>query len=250
MFETDRPTSALESAQRCYDMHRLGQVPDYEEILHQAYRKFLVPGDNVVDIGVHKGLHFTRFLDLVGATGRAIGFEPVPDFANVAKERAPGSDIRQMALSSEPGQSEFLFMVRAEGESGFRERETPADRGIERIPVEISTLDIELFDLESLKFIKIDTEGHEIPALTGGMETLKRFRPFISVEYGSPTYSLYGYTKNSLFDFASSIDYSISDLFGNVVKDLDEWLQICDFAYWDYFIVPKERAAEWRAFFA
>ncbi|MCX4195185.1 phosphatidate cytidylyltransferase, partial [Methylobacterium organophilum] len=45
-----------------------GQVPDYERILRQGYSRFLAPGDVVVDVGAHTGLHLVAFADLAGTT--------------------------------------------------------------------------------------------------------------------------------------------------------------------------------------
>lgn len=232
------------------ERHQAGEVPEYEDILADVFSRLLSSGDTVVDIGVNVGRHFTRFHEIVGGRGRVIGFEPVPDFA--AHSRAlvgPAAEIREKALSDAPGVGEFLFMTKAVGESGFRERASEGDRGAKPIQVEISTLDAETISLPSLRYIKIDTEGHELSVLKGGRETLRRFRPYVSVEWGEPTYTLYGHDMFSLFDLANEIQYSISDLFGNIVSDREEWSQVSDQSYWDYFLVPSERLSEWRSFF-
>lgn len=256
------PESVVRSSQEFYgmgaastakfwrDRHQAGVVPEYEDILAEVFSRLLSPGDVVVDIGVNIGRHFTRFHEIVGETGRVIGFEPVPDFA--AHSRAlvgARAEIREKALSDAPGVGEFLFMTKAVGESGFRERVSEGDRGAKPIQVEIATLDAETFDLSSLRYIKIDTEGHELSVLKGGQQTLQRFRPYVSVEWGEPTYTLYGHDMFSLFDFASSIDYRLSDLFGNVVTSRDEWSEVSDQSYWDYFLVPAEKIEEWQSFF-
>lgn len=236
----------------CYwrERHQSGDVPEYEDILAEVFSRLLSSGDTVVDIGVNVGRHFTRFHEIVGEHGRVIGFEPVPDFA--AHSRAlvgPTAEIREKALSDAPGVGEFLFMTKAVGESGFRERASEGDRGAKPIQVEISTLDAETVNLPSLRYIKIDTEGHELSVLRGGRETLRRFRPYISVEWGEPTYTLYGHDMFSLFELANEMHYSISDLFGNIVSDREEWSQVSDQSYWDYFLVPSEKLSEWRNFF-
>ena len=50
--------------------------------------------------------------------------------------------------------------------------------------------------------MKIDIEGGEVACLRGATRVLKHFRPFISVEYGRPSYSAYGLTARSLYDTA------------------------------------------------
>ena len=232
-------------------LHEQGTVPDYEGVLRRGYSRFIAPGATVIDIGAHQGAHFDTFRQLVGATGRVVGFEPVPAFADMIRARHGSEiDLRQMALSTQPGEANFLHMTKAPGESGFRERRSAGDRGVVDIKVRVSTLDAETAELDRVDFIKLDIEGSEINCLTGGQRTIERHRPYISVEYGRPGYSLYGLTAGSLYDWSKGAGYRISDLFGNLVADRDEWTAICDRSYWDYFLVPREKTGDWQAFFA
>lgn len=243
--------SASETADQCLRLHQSGIIPQYEDILADGYRLFLKHGDVAIDIGVNHGVHFDRLKECVGPNGYVVGFEPVPDFVAVVHSRhGKVIDLRLKALSSEPGWGEFLHMTKSIGESGFKERTTVEDRGAKVIQVEISTLDIEFPDAPKIDFIKIDTEGHEISALKGGQAVIARTRPIISVEYGSPAYSLYGLTAESLYDWADENGYGISDLFGNLVKSRKEWVYVCDRSYWDFFLVPREKAEIWPSVFA
>lgn len=243
-----RSNTATATAEHCHVLNKVGTVPPYEDILATSYRRFLKSGDVAVDIGVNLGLHFGQLIDCVGETGSVIGFEPVPDFVDAVRSRHGASiDLRQKALSSQPGRGQFLHMTKAIGESGFKERATEGDRGAKTIDVEISTLDVEFRDAARIDFIKIDTEGHELSALNGGQAVIARTRPVISIEYGRPTYSLYGLTAASLPDWANEAGYRISDLFGNLVRSREEWLYIVDYGYWDFFLVPAEKAKWWSA---
>ena len=47
--------------------------------------------------------------------------------------------------------------------------------------VDITSIDA--MDLPRLDFFKLDVEGYEVPALTGALETIKKHRPWIWVEY-------------------------------------------------------------------
>lgn len=226
--------------------HAAGRFPDYEVMLQAAYERFLKPGDVVVDVGVHVGRHLQYFQEIVGSSGRVIGFEPVPAFiVQSLKLCQPQTEIRQLALSDQPGTSEFLFMVEAPGESGFKERVTPAERGATPIKVTISTLDEQAKGLSRLDYIKIDTEGHEISVIKGGRTTIESLRPVISVEWGQPTYELYGHSKPDIYNIARSMNYHMGDLFGNVAADLDEWMRVSDWSYWDFFMIPEEKVSNW-----
>jgi hypothetical protein len=38
-------------------------------------------------------------------------------------------------------------------------------------------------DLPRLDFLKLDVEGYEVPAITGALQTIANYRPWIWVEY-------------------------------------------------------------------
>jgi len=47
----------------------------------------------------------------------------------------------------------------------------------------VDVTSIDAMELPSLDFFKLDVEGYEVPALTGALETIKKHRPWIWVEY-------------------------------------------------------------------
>jgi hypothetical protein len=47
----------------------------------------------------------------------------------------------------------------------------------------VDVTSIDAMALPRLDFFKLDVEGYEIPALTGALETIKKHRPWIWVEY-------------------------------------------------------------------
>ena len=47
--------------------------------------------------------------------------------------------------------------------------------------VDITSIDA--MDLPGLDFFKLDVEGYEVPALTGAINTIKKYRPWLWVEY-------------------------------------------------------------------
>jgi hypothetical protein len=47
----------------------------------------------------------------------------------------------------------------------------------------VNTVSIDGMNLPRLDFLKLDIEGHELPALQGGINTFKQHRPWIWVEY-------------------------------------------------------------------
>jgi hypothetical protein len=73
-------------------------------------------------------------------------------------------------------------------------------------------------ELPRLDFFKLDVEGYEVPALAGALETIKKHRPWIWVEY-----------------FITGIDP-----IKQVLTDLDDYsFYLVD--YQNMLVAPKER---------
>lgn len=244
---------AVAAANALKAVHGTGQIPDYEDILAQGYRRLLKPGDVAVDVGGHAGRHLEHFLDLVGPDGHVHAFEPIPHLMKGLRNRfgaRPEVSLHQLALSAHAGETGFT-VASALGESGLRARHfSHPDVTTETIRVQVKTLDAVLRDVPAVAFIKIDIEGGELDCLAGSQDLLARCRPFLSVEYGWAGYSVYGHSQRSLFDFAAANGYVCADLIGNLVEDLETWMLVSDYVTWDFFVVPTERRAEWIEAFA
>lgn len=224
---------------------------DWECVLERGYRRFLTAQSCVWDIGGHAGRHARVFIEDIGCRQVQI-FEPLPDQRAQLEQRfgaRPGVSIFPCALSDAPGQADFVVNRAAPEESGLRERlyNDPAGKQLETIPVPVATLDALQPELgDRVDYIKIDAEGAEIDILRGGADVLTRLKPIVSVEYGLSSYTAYGHHRMSLFETASDLDYRICDLFGNPF-DQEQWDNVVDRFYWDYYLVPKERADGFQA---
>ena len=225
-----------------------GHALDFERVLASNYEKLIAPGDVVVDIGAHTGKHFDRFVSLVGDTGKALAFEPLTECAGFLQGRygdRSNVKIHNLALSNFRGTAEFISVTNSPEESGLREKiYNDPDRILNKTTVSVDTLDVMLSEEPRINFIKIDVEGAEISLLEGARACLARTRPFVSVEYGFPSYSAYGNTKSTLFDAAKSMQYVCADLYGNIIGNVEDWEKVCDAVYWDYILVPDERVNE------
>ncbi len=243
------PSQAERNCAHMAAEHQAGRVPDYERVLALGYPCFLGPGAVVADVGAHEGLHLARFIELAGPTGAVIGFEPLPTcFATLtARFAQPNVTLHNAALSNVAGVAEFIFARGTPQESGLRERVFNNPGMADPVRIEVATLRLDdvLKDATRLDFIKIDAEGAELLILEGAAATLRRLRPVVSVEYGRPSYSAYGNSAETLFDFATRHDYVICDLFGAPIPSRSLWLTICDRSFWDWYLVPREKLAGW-----
>lgn len=218
---------------------------NYEAILECGYRKLIRKGDTVVDIGAHMGRHLAVFQELVG-DGKLFAFEPLPkEFQYLQRTfQASNVSLHNAALSNMPGKSTFYELPDCPEESGLILRTDKHGVKQNKIDVEVHCLDEYEDNLKNLNYIKIDTEGAEVLILEGAKKTLRRYRPFISTEYGHAAYASYGLNAHSLYDFCEENDYLITDLWGNVMLSLEVWEKMVDSCYWDFFLVPKERICE------
>ena len=177
-------------------------------------------------------------------------FEPLPPQFSALEELNLGQHVKlfNAAVSNYSGQSSFVHARGTPSESGLKQRifNAPVFADPQRIYVNVVCIDDFVEKIPSLHFAKIDVEGGEIDCLRGAVNTLRRCRPFVAVEYGAGSYSAYGHTRRTLFDFATSVGFIIGDLFGAVCRDLDTWEAVCDKVYWDWFLVPEERVVEWQ----
>ncbi|MGT2488871.1 FkbM family methyltransferase [Methylobacterium oryzae CBMB20] len=194
---------AVAAANAFKAVHEAGQIPDYERILRQGYSRFLAPGDVVVDVGAHTGLHLVAFVDLVGPTGKVHAFEPIPFLMkDLARRfgRRPEVELHDVALSDTTGRADFT-VASVPGESGLLARyfSSPAITS-RKIKVRTERLDTALGHVPAVAYIKMDIEGGELHALSGATELLRRCRPIISVEYGWAGYSAYGHVQDSCTD--------------------------------------------------
>lgn len=168
-----------------------------------------------VDIGAHQGEWLDYFADLC-PQGRHIAFEPLPGLVEGLRGAYPSVEIHQCALSDHPGTTEFVHAVNREAWSGLREQHYPDGTETVRIPVELKTLDGVLAGRD-VRFVKIDVEGAELLALSGGRETLARCRPLVYFEFARLHAEPYGVTPAQMVDFFEGLGMRVTALDGTVL---------------------------------
>lgn len=227
-----------------------GHAFDFEGMLEQHYRRFLRTGDTVIDVGAHTGRHLSRFVECVGKSGRVVAFEPLPVAFQELQARftQPNVVLRNCALANQAGTVSFVHAQGAPEESGLRQR--IYNRPDLTTPVEITVpaelLDSYVDEVPGLTYVKIDVEGGEMDVLQGGRRLIDAHRPYLSVEYGKPGYSVYGHSLFTLFDFSQTIGYVMYDIFGHRLGR-SEWPMSCDSICWDFFMVPAEHVDAFEA---
>jgi len=135
-------------------------------------------GNIVFDIGAYVGDTALWFSKAVGPQGKVYAFEPEPSNfeklkANLERNKVTNVIPLQLALSEKEGEMQI-----ASGRGSSAITETAGDTS-----VKVTTIDrfVEANKLPRVDFIKMDVEGYELKVLAGARETIKNFKPSLSL---------------------------------------------------------------------
>ncbi len=199
-----------------YGVSRVAMFGHYEPIESGFVRSVLKPGQTFIDIGANIGWFTTLAAQIVGDTGRVHAFEPRPNTCarlqmTIAENGYRHVEVRQAALGAAAGRMTVATLVhmRNPGGTWLLATETLSANlreGYERFEVDVMRLDD--LPIESCHLLKIDIEGAERLALSGAVETLKRFRPIIISEINpGPLQEVSGVSASEYVDFVEGLGY-------------------------------------------
>jgi len=152
---------------------------------------WVTEGDYVVDGGACVGNYTVRFSQLVGESGRVLAFEPVPDTfellaANVAYVGAHNVSLFNVALSANSALMPLTIPQDRSGLPNFYYASLTSTTPWPQDPkADCNVLTLALDTLvipRRVTLVKLDLEGHELIALHGMEQLLRRDRPRLIVE--------------------------------------------------------------------
>lgn len=189
---------------------------DYEAENFAFLRANVSQGDVVLDIGAHIGLFATAAASLVGQSGKVYAFEPAPATSAVLKETIRINQIAERvtivnaAMGKETGTITF-FVSETEADNSNSLVAYKEDRELKGIPVMVSTIDAFAAEqgLSSIRFIKIDVEGAEYDALKGGLDLLRRCKPFCILAIHPEPILKKGDRLEDIYDCVQELGYQI-----------------------------------------
>ncbi|MBI4611296.1 MAG: FkbM family methyltransferase [Candidatus Rokubacteria bacterium] len=162
----------------------------YEREVVQAVQAVIRPGWLAVDVGANVGYFTLLLAKLVGAQGRVIAFEPLPENfvilrENVRLNQYANVTLEQMAVTDRTGTLR-LYRRREHLLTGSASIVHGPGDGIE---VPATALDAYLEATGTrVGFVKIDVEGAEAAVLAGMRRVLAEDRPLVVVELdGDPS---------------------------------------------------------------
>jgi FkbM family methyltransferase len=123
--------------------------------------------------------------------GRVVSFEPQRQLFNalsgsLALNGLDNVFLHNCGLGKEPGIAQLPavdYSVAQDFGTVSLSNETTVDEDGWMNDRVVDITSIDAMDLPRLDFIKLDVEGFEIPALTGALKAIAKYRPYIWVEY-------------------------------------------------------------------
>ena len=148
----------------------------WEPGVMREFKKHVVPGTTVLDVGAHIGSLTVPFARLVGPEGRVFAFEPQKKIFRELVHNLELNDLTnaiplRFALGSRPGIIEMNPIDTYDGRVSIGKG---GDRAEKRT--------VDSFGFADVSVIKIDVEGHEAQVLKGARRTIDAFHPAILVE--------------------------------------------------------------------
>jgi FkbM family methyltransferase len=146
-----------------------------------------LPPPVVLDIGANIGNHTLAFATVAS---QVHAFEPIPCIHTVLQQNVEQNSIANvtlhaLALSDSDDEAVIHMVTHGNyGASSFDQRSMES----EAVTVQRRRGDALLteLDVKRVDFIKIDVEAHEVYVLRGLMNTLRRDRPIITMEWNDP----------------------------------------------------------------
>jgi FkbM family methyltransferase len=218
------------------------------------HRQFVRPGDFCIDVGAHSGDTSLPLGIAAGLEGCVLAMEPnryvFPTLkANAELNRKRANIVPVMAAAtSEDGQFTFSY-----GDPGFCNGGDAADQSWLRRR-RMLTLDVQGLNLnellhrdfadrlDRLRFVKTDTEGHDLEVLESIADLIRKKRPYLHCEVFKHSAAE---QRRDLHAFLIAMGYDVhlvTDAGGfrgpKVTED-----QLCDVDHCDILAAPKKGAA-------
>jgi FkbM family methyltransferase len=166
----------------------VGMGIDYQDIYF--LKKYIRPGDFVIDIGAHLGYFTMELSRLVKDEGKVFAIEPVSKFHDVLAGQIRNRNLRNVELiqAAMGGDQEFVEMgiPRVNKAKKFAyariKNSNPTLEYVESEKVKNLEGDKLFQDLPRVDFVKCDVEGLEIAVFQSMMQTVVRHEPILLCE--------------------------------------------------------------------
>ncbi len=175
----------------------------------------------LVDVGGNIGSFFCQFIN---KCSKVYVFEPIPRLYKVIQEsiklnHCQTATLITKAVGDIPGHVKMLDNNNSNVVADVASAE-------EIIDINVTTLDIELENLQSIDLLKIDVEGYELHVLQGAHKIINQHKPFMLIEVHPGFLQNYHKSHTDIIAFVEEHNYSI-EYFSFLAEERDpKWKRI------------------------
>jgi FkbM family methyltransferase len=171
----------------CYISDFIRRNEIWEPHLHTVFEKYISKDDVVLEAGCHIGTHSIKLSKLSKSLHC---FEPLRSSAKLLQENlnlnnCNNAVVSNLGVSDAKGATKFSWVGNGNpGASGLKDNPMGEfGSGVSKeYDYEVELINIDSLDLPKLDFIKLDVEGYEVKAIQGGLNTIKKYKPIITLE--------------------------------------------------------------------
>lgn len=206
--------------ENCLISNELKKNIIWEKYLHDIFTKYITPDSIVIEGGCHIGTHTIK----LGMLAKHVyAFEPMKSSYNLLEKNISINGLKNISIFKK-GLANTYNTVYFDwipednpGASGLSNN--PMGKpfwfkdNIKKQKVELTTIDS--LNLDRLDFIKLDIEGYEKLAISGAMQTIKKYKPVITLEFWADHSGNVdiNFTKNN-FKELLDIGYDVINIMG------------------------------------
>jgi FkbM family methyltransferase len=215
----------------------LDWVGDAENETRQALFAEVAPGDVFYDIGAHGGVYSLTYLAHCEG-GKVHSFEPMPEEL-IENFRLNGRSIERVHAVAVGDSAGSVRMTTRQRSSNHID----ATSGERAVPIVRLDDYVAQHGLPDPRWIKIDIEGMELPALRGAEQLLRRAQPVVICELNE-LYGRFGTTLPAFCDYMASLGYGLWRLTEHRLRPVaraDSVAALGPSANENYWFVPQER---------
>ena len=190
----------------------------WDPSLTMLIQQFVRVGDTCIDIGAHKGYVSCLLASLVGSSGMVLSFEPDPRAFSLLLQNFQRNQFSQArAFPSAAGAQDgtiSLVLTKTLGWSSQYPNALAQADATEKIMVKCIQIDTDqtitslLSQRKALSFLKIDAEGTEPEIWQGMVETIRKYKPLISMEINYASLAAGGFDVRKFHDTVMQAGYT------------------------------------------
>jgi FkbM family methyltransferase len=173
---------------KCIISNVISRNQVWEPHMHRVFEKYINKESIVLEGGCHVGTHTLR-LGLLGK--QVLSFEPMNTSntilrSNLKINKIPNVTVYNEGLSNKSDIAYFQWIgYNNPGGSGLTNNpmvKPNYEKNIKTSNYPVNLITIDSLHLDKLDFIKLDVEGYETNVIEGGLDTIKRCKPIITME--------------------------------------------------------------------